>query len=369
MKPIRIICAVTNDLSHDRRMDRICRTLTEGGYQVTLVGRQLPDSAPLKPAPYSVKRVKCFFNTGALFYLEYNVRLWCWLMLQSFAMVCACDLDTALAVRGACWIRRKKTVLDAHEYFTESPELNGRPLIKRVWEWIGYLTVRGFDVRYTVGECLAKIMTEKYRVPFQVIRNIAPRAEAEKVVTNILHRDKILLYQGALNVGRGLELMIGAMTQLPDWQLWLAGEGDITKELKRITKELGLDARVKFLGWVSPDQLPSLMARAKLSINLRDAGSLNDYYSLPNKFFDALHAGLPSLHMNYPEYNAICAVYPCAILLEELSENAITKAIASIDDHPEQLEQMAKACRAASQELNWENESVHLLEIYRGLAK
>ena len=163
--------------------------------------------------------------------------------------------------------------------------------------------------------------------------------------------------------------MIGAMTRLPDWQLWLAGEGDIMAALKRITNELGLEDRVKFLGWVSPEQLPPLMAKAKLSINLRDAGSLNDYYSLPNKFFDALHAGLPSIHMNYPEYKAICAVYPCAILLETLSENAIVGAITSLDDHPEKLDEMAKACESASRELNWEKESEHLLELYRALSK
>jgi glycosyltransferase involved in cell wall biosynthesis len=149
-------------------------------------------------------------------------------------------------------LRRKKSVLDAHEYFTEVPEIASRPRMKKFWEWIGRIHHSSFDLRYTVGEELAKLMREAYKVPFHVVRNIAPGYPSSSQGTDILHRDKIILYQGALNVGRGLELLLQAMRQFRDWQLWLAGEGDLSDWLKDYAQHQFNNDRVKFLGWVKP---------------------------------------------------------------------------------------------------------------------
>lgn len=232
---------------------------------------------------------------------------------------------------------------------------------------IGRLTIPGFDARYTVGDELAKLMGEVYRSHFDVIRNIAPTQNKRTTSDENAHQQKVILYQGALNVGRGLEACIDAMKDLPNWSFWLAGEGDITEDLKLQTAKLGLKDRVTFLGWVKPDDLPALMAKARISINLRERGSINDYYSLPNKFFDAIHAGLPSIHMNYPEYKTIIARYPCACLLDEANAAGIVSTINDIDQHPGTWEKMVTNCRMAAKEFTWENESIKLINIYSKL--
>jgi len=362
-----IIFTVTNDLTYDRRMDRICLTLASNGFQVTLVGRRLKNSLPLSPKTWKGVRLNCWFTKGFLFYSEYNLRLFFWLITKSCSVICACDLDTALPARMASWLRNKKSVLDAHEYFTEVPEIASRPGLKRFWEWIAKKTIPKFQLQYTVGEELAKLMSERYHVPFQVIRNIAPHYPSTINPTDILQREKIILYQGALNVGRGLEILLQAMKQLPDWKLWLAGEGDISKSLKDYSIQNNLEDRVQFLGWVKPEDLPKLMTKAKLGINLREKGSLNDYYSLPNKFFDCIHASLPSINMSYPEYRLIVEKYPCSVLLENLNAEEIVNAIQNLDQHPENLASMSKACQAAAIEFTWENEAIKLVEIYKNL--
>lgn len=359
--------AVTNDLTYDRRMFRICSALAEHGAEVTLVGRRRKDSKLFIPATFQGKRLRCFFNKGPLFYIEYNKRLFFHLLGSDFDVACACDLDTALAVRLACWLKRKKTVYDAHEYFSEVPELTKRPVIKKVWEWIAKWTIPGFDACYTVGEELAQLMGRRYKVHFDVVRNIAPSVHSGKAFPEQVVDEKILLYQGALNVGRGLEACIEAMAHLPGWKLWLAGEGDITEQLKELAQKIGVGDKVVFLGWVKPDNIPLLMKQARLSINLREAGSLNDYYSLPNKFFDAIHAGLPSINMNYPEYVRIIGQYPCALLIEEVKVDKIVAAIHYLDEHPEVYQSMKEACQAAAQVLTWENETKNLIEIYNRL--
>jgi glycosyltransferase involved in cell wall biosynthesis len=364
----RIIFAVTNDLTYDRRMFRICSALAENGAEVTLVGRKHKDSKPYEPEAFKGRRLRCIFNKGPLFYIEYNKRLFFHLLASDFDIACACDLDTALAVRLAAWIKRKKTVYDAHEYFSEVPELQHRPFIKSIWEWIGKRTIPGFTSRYTVGEELASLMGSRYGVRFDIIRNIAPVKENLNQATTEEPTKKILLYQGALNVGRGLEACIAAIKQLPDWQFWLAGEGDITDHLKELAKVSGVADRVTFLGWIHPDQIHGLMQQAKIGINLREKGSLNDYYSLPNKFFDAIHAGLPSVNMNYPEYANICAKYPCALLLDEVDVQKIVEAIHYLDQDGVAYLKMKSACREAARELTWENESKKLIDIYDRLA-
>ncbi len=360
----RIICAVTNDLTYDRRMQRICSTLASAGAIVTLVGRRRPQSTPFEPHVYQSVRLRGWFEKGFLFYAEYNLRLFFFLLRQPSDVLCACDLDTAMAVRYAGWWKNKKTVYDAHEYFTEVPELTDRPWVKSVWEWIAKRTIPGFDLRYTVGESLAEIMTAKYHVPFHVIRNIAPVSPQEVPHIPLDLRPSVILYQGALNVGRGLEACILAMKALPDWHLWLAGEGDITAQLKSLAHASGVGERVRFLGWVNPEDLPALLGKVRLAVNLRERGSLNDYYSLPNKFFDALHAGLPSIHMAYPEYEKIYSRFPCAILIAEPSAGEVVSAVQTLEHDPALWHQMSEACYAASREFHWGKESERLLELY-----
>ena len=347
-------------------MDRICNTLASGGYAVTLVGRKLKSSQPFTPEYYTGVRLTCWFEKGFLFYGEYNIRLFIYLLFASFDIACACDLDTALPVRWAASLKGKKSVYDAHEFYTESPEIVGRARVKRIWEKIGYMTVPNFDVRYTVGEKIAELLSTKYEVPFDVIRNIAP-ISITAVGKPIAQRDNIILYQGAINIGRGLETLVDAMQEIPGWELWLAGEGDITAKLQQQVNSLQLDNQVKFLGWIKPSDLPALMQKVKLSVNLRDKASMNDYYSLPNKFFDAIHAGLPSINMNYPEYRAICEKHPVSFLVDELTVDAIRNVMHLIEADPVLLVQMSEACRDAAIEFTWARESKRLVAIYQGL--
>ena len=133
---MKIIFAVTNDLTYDQRMQRICRSLSKAGYEVELVGRVRHFSVPITYEPYQQTRLKCFFNKGKLFYLEYNLRLLIYLTFSNFDACCAIDLDTIIPVYLIGRLKGIKTIYDAHEYFTEVPEVVNRPFVKSIWEWI-----------------------------------------------------------------------------------------------------------------------------------------------------------------------------------------------------------------------------------------
>ncbi|MEM6378778.1 MAG: glycosyltransferase, partial [Bacteroidota bacterium] len=228
-----IYFTVSNDLSYDQRMIRICSSLAKAGYQVCLVGRKKATSIPLKKEVFQQKRLFCFFQKGKLFYLEYNLRLFFFLLFRKYDALCAIDLDTIGPLFLLKILRRKLLVYDAHEYFTEVPEVVDRPFTKSVWEWLAQRTIPKLQYCYTVGPKLAQIFSDRYGPTFQVIRNVPVSQEVNEDVSPkmpaIEKGDQIVLYQGALNMGRGLECSLEAMKLLPNnVKLWLVGEGDLS---------------------------------------------------------------------------------------------------------------------------------------------
>lgn len=357
---MRIICTVTNDLSFDRRMQRICRTLVAGGHDVTLVGRQLPASPPLKDESYRQHRLTCKHHKGKLFYLEYNKLLYQWLMQQEADVVCAIDLDTIIPCFEAAERKGWKKVYDAHEYFSEVPEVVNRPLVKFAWERIAARYIPKADLAYTVGPALAELMGKRYNKDFGVIRNVPDPVGAASAT----EERSYILYQGALNEGRGLEALLQAMQHI-DMPLKIAGEGDLSQQLRQMAKVLQVEDKVTFLGFVQPQDLPQLTRNAWLGYNLLENRGLSYYYSLANKFFDYVQAEVPSLNMRFPEYERLNKEHEVSILLNDLSADAVTQAVKALQQQSEKYQFLRDQCSTARQLWNWHKEAEKLLTLYR----
>src|SRR5258706_1600085 len=130
----RIFCAVTNDLNYDQRMIRICNSLAGAGYEVTLVGRQTSDSIAIDQKVYHQHRLRLFFQRGKLFYLEYNLRLFFYLLFRKMDCICAIDLDTIVPCYFISVLKHIPRVYDAHELFCEMKEVVSRPAIYKMWK-------------------------------------------------------------------------------------------------------------------------------------------------------------------------------------------------------------------------------------------
>lgn len=370
----KIIFTVTNDLSYDQRMQRICTSLANADYKVLLVGRKLSTSKELPTFVFQTKRIRCFFNKGVKFYAEYNLRLFFVLLFTRFDAICSIDLDTILSGFYAAKWRRKIQIYDAHEYFTEVPELVERPKVKAIWERIADLTIPNIRYAYTVGQGLQKIFTERYGVEFGLVRNV-PFAihksiediEIQLVISkyNIpITNKKVILYQGALNDGRGIEETIRAMQYIDNAVLWLAGEGDLSQELRKLTTELQLNDKVVFLGFVLPNDLKAITQLSDIGLNLLKNKGLNYYYSLANKCFDYIQAEKPALHRNFPEYQAINQQFEIGILLDDLKTESIVDALQQLLNNPQVYNHLSANCRKAKTVYTWENESKKLVTFY-----
>ncbi|RLD22241.1 MAG: hypothetical protein DRI69_01775 [Bacteroidetes bacterium] len=357
-----IVVTVTNDLTYDQRMIRTCSTLVDEGYRVTLVGRVLEESGELIDRSFLQVRLKCNVNNGPLFYAEFNRKLLLYLGDVDFDLAVACDLDTILAVTRAAKSQGVPFIFDSHELFTEVPELDGRNLVKSVWSRIGKICIPAAARCYTVGSSIAAELSRRYGKTFEVVRNVP--VLSHDGIHSWEERDAVIFYQGALNAGRGLEVLIDCMAEIDGYELVLAGEGDLSHTLRQRAQEKGLESKVQFLGRISPGQLPELTGRARLGINILEPRSKSYYYSLANKFFDYMQAGTPSINMAFPEYLSILSKDKTGITIDALSTDKMTLAIKSIIEDQGLWSRLSKNCDLAREKYCWEKEKEVLLKIY-----
>jgi glycosyltransferase involved in cell wall biosynthesis len=377
---MKIICTVINDLTYDQRMQRICKSLQEEGHEVVLIGRRLKTSKPLTKHTFGQRRVKCFFNKGKLFYIEYNIRLWWILLFSSFDVVCSVDLDTILPGFYISKMKGKVCVYDAHEYFSEVPEVVNRRLTKAVWEKVADWTIPKLKYAYTVSQSLATELSERYQTSFGVIRNVPFQYQSisEEVTQSIQRKyhiqpkettEKILIYQGALNDGRGIEELLEAVKTIENLSVWLVGEGDLSDFLRKKAQILEVMDKVTFLGFVPPADLKVLTKMADIGYNLLENKGKSYYYSLSNKSFDYVQAEKPALHPNFPEYIYLNQQHEIGILVDDLSGKAIKRAILQLLTDEDLYNQLAKNCQTAKSEWTWEKEEKNLLMLYQSIEK
>ncbi|MBO7490541.1 MAG: glycosyltransferase [Bacteroidales bacterium] len=382
MKHKRIILSVTNDLVTDQRVHRSCTALCEAGYDVTLVGRRLPESVALQ-RPYRTVRMRLLFRKKAVFYAEYNLRLFLRLLFSRTDAFYANDTDTLPANYLAAVLRRKPLFFDAHEMFPEVPELVGRPRVKRFWtrieDRIFPKLTRPHCAAATVCQSIADIYQQRYGLKMCVVRNVpmsfpSHNADAERLVAELPADKRILLYQGAVNIGRGIEWIMAAMPYLPDCHLVVAGVGDIFQQLKREAADAKLE-NVTFLGRVEPSILHCLTSSAALGLSLLENRGLNYYYSFPNRIADFVQAGVPVLATDFPEIRRVVQTYNIGTLVEQAPFDASTQC--SMPPDPQFLAQTIRDTLAywdnlplderrsrfehAAADLNWNNDKKTLL--------
>ena len=128
----RILISVTNDLTTDQRVEKACEVLSEIGYDVLLVGRKLKKSLPIQ-RNYKTIRFRLLFNVGFLFYAEFNIRLFIFLLFTKKDLLFSNDVDTLLPNYIISKLQNKKLVFDSHELFSEIPELVHKKRVKNVW--------------------------------------------------------------------------------------------------------------------------------------------------------------------------------------------------------------------------------------------
>ena len=370
----RVIISVISDLVTDQRVHKVSLTLQEAGHDVLLIGARRRNSLSLSARSYPATRIRMLFQKKVFFYGEFNLRLFFRLLRAKGDIFLGNDLDVMPAVWLAGRIRRKPVVYDTHEYYLGMPELDGRPLVKRIWQRIEQFIFPRLRYIYTICDSFCELYRKDYGKTLRAVRNVPYRRSAgidqplPPDIEKKLPRDKFfLLFQGAgINPERGVEELVMAMSHLDParFHLVIIGGGDIFDRIVGLVKEKGLSDRITLIPKIPFEVLRSVTRRADLGLSLDKPTNINHIYGLPNKIFDYLHSGVPVLVSRLAELEKIVDQYEVGDYIDNHDPAHIAARIEAISRDPVKLKKWKNNSIRVVDELNWEKEGRIVVEIF-----
>ncbi len=275
---------------------------------------------------------------------------------------------------------RAKLVYDAVEIVTERTGRRwgrigtavGRA-IGRAWE--GFFIRRAHGV-ITPTPVIAEVLRDRYRVDPQLVMNCTWYRPPEALQGSDLRarlpikNAKVLLYVGAISAHNGVDYLIRSLHHLPkDVVLVLLGpmQPRYEPQCRALIKAERLADRVFILPPVPPDQVPAYAASADVGVVAYQRDTLNNYATLPNKFFEYLMARLPIAAPSFPALKGLIEGENIGRLYEPSNVQDIARVVQELLSPEVQARVRANLERAA-RKYSWEREAEKLLAFYECLA-
>ncbi len=367
----RAVVSVINDLVSDVRVKKTCDELTLLGFDVLLIGRKLPSSLDVPNWNFKTKRMHLIFKKGVLFYLFFNIRLFFILIVKKADLLVANDLDTLLPNYLMSKIKGVPLIYDSHEIFCEVPELQNSPSKKKIWQALESFIVPKLKYAITVNESIANYFENKYQTKFTVVRNIPPHLVTDqnrsKSDLGIPDNKRMIILQGAgINIERGAEELIDAMTYLDNVVLYIIGSGDVWSLLEKKVSELKLQEKVKLIKKLPKVELINYTIHADLGLSIDKPTNLNYQLSLPNKVFDYIDAEVPILATRLKEIEALIIKYKIGAFIESHDPKHIANAINNALNSAS-IKAWKENTKLAKKVLNWEEERKVLINLVKSI--
>jgi len=368
----KIAFSVTNCICNDQRVMKIAEVVRMLDCDVTLIGRKSGNCCNSDSVPFKTKRFRMIFKRSFLFYSFFNIRLFFFLLFHKYDLLVSDDLDTLLPNYLISKLKRLPLVYDSHEYFTGVPEIQNRHFVKWVWKSIERQLFPQLKYVMTVSDSIAIQYEKEYGLRPVVVRNCSANSEDIKIIPrkelDINEDHLLLILQGTgINIDRGGSELIDAVNFTDSVSLLIVGDGDQFMFLKEKVSILGLTDRIKIIPKCPWYTLMRYTRSADAGLSLDKNSNLNYQFSLPNKLFEYISAGIPVIATDLQEISKIINEFNCGILISEPSPVAISNAIISLRDNRELLIRLKHNSVTASKSVNWENESLKVVNLYESI--
>ena len=365
----KIIVSVISDVVTDQRVQKECNTLYTIGYDVLVIGRKSKNIF-MPEFPYKVIRFHNLFRRGPFMYLVFNLQLFFYLLFKKADVLWANDLDTLLPNFIVSRIKKVKLVYDSHEYFTLSVY---KKASRKVWERLERYLFPKLKNVITVNDSIKNVYEEKYHVPVTVIRNVPYRASGEPTFSEPLFPagKKILLVQGiGINENRGAEEAVLTMQYLPDdFNLYFIGSGTIINKLKKMVHKLKMEEKIFFIDVLPYEQMMRYTRQAYLGLIFEKIYFTDEHmFSLPNRFFDFIKAGVPVLSSKAVEIKALIDKYNIGDFIDTFDPRQIAEKIMALSKDPATYDLWKQHTKRAAEDLCWENEEIKLVHFMADLS-
>lgn len=277
-------------------------------------------------------------------------------------------------------MKNAKLIYDSHEIFNETlnqyfPDSAGiiKDTVFKIMLFYmrssGYFIekylARKSDLFITVNESLKDYFEKEYKISgIKVVMN-CPKLQNDSSEISFtvdyrkqfgwMEKSVIFIYQGVLNKGRGLELLLDAFVDTPShFYLVFVGDGVLLQFLKRKCEDYKLSHRVKFVGFVDYNKLVFYTKAADVGINLLEAYNLSKALASPNKLFEYVHANIPVLASNTLENWRVVDKYKIGVLVDNTHADILNGLF--LFDNSDFLESMSMCFSEAKLEYNWESQ-------------
>ena len=362
---------------HESRIERMTRALAGAGLfdRILIVGTQpggLPDQQDLDPVR-AIRRVPRLAEGGTSFAAKIiKTRSWTERVFRLLAPEpITCVTCHSLAVLPLCvrLARRHgaKLVYEPHELETETGDSRG--LRRFMMQRVEARLIRHAHLTIAVNQVIARWYEDSYGLPpVEVVRNIpSPDGEAGTVDLRqkfgVSRSDVLFVYSGGLFRGRRVEQFLRIFQRVtPDRHVVFMGFGALAGAVEEAARH---HRNIHLLPSVPPRQVLSHLRGADAGLSGMESLSQSNYYSLPNKLFEYLHAGVGALVPNYPEMAQLVSVTKAGWIVEDDTDEAWLKCIQTLSR--EAIDAAKIMAREAAPGYTWPNETKRLIEAYRRL--
>lgn len=391
---------ITQDVEVTRRILQEARTLTGAGWNVRIITRSADetdhegtlDGLPLEWVAVRGRdpRFGWLYRLAGMSRGSQAVALWSVLTgkhtftLRALGRAVAAqgdiyhahDLNNLEVAYGAARKIGAKLVYDAHELF---PEMANRwvRLKRGAWRRLEGRLLPQADLSVTVNELIADEMGKRYGVPPPLVvlncpdppPTFDPDGRYDRISEQLgLPPDrKIVLYQGWMSEGRGLENLVRSARLLVEGAVVVfMGYGEYEATLREMARAEPGDL-IHFIPAVPQRDLLAYCASADVGVIPYQAVDLNNYYTSPNKLFDFIQAGLPIVASDLPYLRKVIVSDGLGVVAKLDSPQAYALAINGLLTDPAQAAKVRENLRRVSPQYTWSAQGKKLVEAYARL--
>lgn len=373
----RVLILFLGNYYYDSRLLSLHKSLKESGYSVRIISFELDDPAFINKDDGEVKIYKLLKRSSPLyFYPAFYFLAFINLFRAKYDFVFAEEVYSLPIAGLIAKIKRTKLFYNSRELYGYIGALRNFKFKQRFWAYIERFFIKFADVVLTTGDMDSEFIRKEYNLKQDVaaIRNIPQYRTVSSPVDlrkklGIPDSGIIILYQGIIVEGRGIEYIIEAIRNLPRIYFVIVGDGPQRSRYEQAALDKNVGGRVKFAGRVSHSELLNYTAGADIGASLIENISVSYYHALPNKLFEYIMAGLPVISSDLPQMKKIVEEYKTGYVLQMKSSDELKVVLEKLINSPEELAALKKNSLEAAKILNWENEYKklsNLLELHAG---